>query len=401
MVPVLICAGLLGGCTDEELSNLGFERYFVKLDKDGGEVAESVNTLVGDLGFEPIHIYDSATQGFAVMLHDGWATELRKHPDVKSVQKDENTKHTPPPDVTKPPTDDEVINDPEIVLGPNEMPESIARIGGPWLEVQDWTGTEVAVIDTGVDDGHPDLNVTANFDAVAAGGGSPDSGDPNGHGTHVAGTIGAIADGEGVVGMAPGVPIHAVRVLDADGSGWTTDIVAGLEYVLEHPEIRVVNMSLGGPVWDGDDPMYDAIVALEEAGVVVVVAAGNEAQDTINVAPASYDVGITVSAYDADGSDNGFAWFSNYGDAVDIAAPGTNILSTWPGGGWAQLDGTSMATPAVVGAVAVYRALNPTAGVDEIRSALSTTGENSYSGQGGDHPEPMTDAIAFWDAALQ
>jgi subtilisin family serine protease len=174
-----------------------------------------------------------------------------------------------------------------------------------------------------------------------------------------------------------------------------------LEYVLEHPEIRVVNMSLGGPVWDGDDPMYDAIVALEEAGVVVVVAAGNEAQDTINVAPASYDVGITVSAYDADGSDNGFAWFSNYGDAVDIAAPGTNILSTWPGGGWAQLDGTSMATPAVVGAVAVYRALNPTAGVDEIRSALSTTGENSYSGQGGDHPEPMTDAIAFWDAALQ
>ena len=142
--------------------------------------------------------------------------------------------------------------------------------------------------------------------------------------------------------------------------------------------------------------MLDAIQALEDAGVLVVVAAGNEAQDTANVSPGGYPLGITVSAYDADGGDNGFAWFSNYGDEVDIAAPGTSILSTWPGGDYAELDGTSMATPAVAGAAAVYRAINPGAGVNKVRNAVQNTGEAGYAGQGGDHPENLISVEDFW-----
>ena len=131
---------------------------------------------------------------------------------------------------------------------------------------------------------------------------------------------------KGVAGVAPGVSLHAVRVLNGYGSGYYSDIVAGLEYVLENPEIKVVNMSLGGPKSSETEPLKEAIKRLEDAGVVVCTAAGNEAQNTKNVAPAAYNYGVIVSAYDVASSgssisDRGFAWFSNYGNEVDIAAP--------------------------------------------------------------------------------
>ena len=193
--------------------------------------------------------------------------------------------------------------------------------------------------------------------------------------------------------------MHAVRVLNADGSGYWTDIVAGLEYVLEHPEIKVVSMSLGGPVWSTeDDPMRDAIEALEAADVLVVVAAGNDTSDTSGFAPAGFDLGLTVSAYDAaGGSDNGFAYFSNYGDEVDIAAPGVNILSTYPDGNYVELSGTSMATPLVAGAAIAYRAENPGKSMQQVRNKILNSGEDNYTGQGGDHPEPLIDFAAMMD----
>ena len=231
---------------------------------------------------------------------------------------------------------------------------------------------------------------------VCNGGGGLNGGDPQGHGTHVAGTIGAAADGSGVVGVAPGVPIHDVRVLGADGSGYVSDILAGLEYVLDHPEIRVVNMSLGGPAGSSlDDDLDEAIKRLEDTGVVVAIAAGNESQNTRNVVPAGLDRGIVVSAYDAESGDNGWAWFSNFGDAVDIAAPGVGIVSTWPGGDFATLDGTSMATPHVAGAAAVYLAINPGKGPAQVRNAMIDSAENGLTGQGGDHPEGMLDLTAL------
>ena len=224
--------------------------------------------------------------------------------------------------------------------------------------------------------------------------------DPNGHGTHCAGTIGAKADGKGVVGMAPGVPLHAVRVLNDEGSGYWTDIVAGLEYVLDHPEIRVVSMSLGGPSWadEDDDPMRDAIDALEAADVLVVIAAGNETDDTQFYAPAGYNLGLTVSAYDAaGGTDNGFAYFSNYGTAVDIAAPGVDIMSTYPDGNYTELSGTSMAAPLVAGAAIAYRAEFPNKDIAAVKKAFSNAGENDYQGQKRDHTEPLIDFAAMMD----
>ena len=387
---------LSSGCTPEQLDALGFEVYIVSLNKDGSEVSASVQDLADELGFDAIHVYQKAGHGFSVRLPEELADEVRALPEVKQVVKDKREKRVP--DEEMPESTDDVVTDPGVVLGPDESPPSIARIGGPYLGPVDLSAIHVAVIDTGIDSAHPDLNVVGFHDVVAIGGGTAAEGqDPNGHGTHVAGTIGARADGVGVVGMAPNIPLHGVRVLDENGSGYTSDIVAGLEYVLDHPEIRVVNMSLGGGVVSGYDPMAEAIEALEATGVVVVIAAGNEAQDTENVSPAGYDLGIVVSAYDADGGDNGFAWFSNYGKTVDVAAPGVSIFSTWPGGDFAELDGTSMAAPAVAGAVAVYMAINPNAGVTKVRNAVTNTGVDNYAGQGGDHTEVFIDAQALWN----
>ena len=135
--------------------------------------------------------------------------------------------------------------------------------------------------------------------------------------------------------------------------------------------------------------------------MVVCIAAGNESQDTANVAPAGYDLGIVVSAYDAptenSSGDSGFASFSNYGGEVDIAAPGVGILSTYPTSDYALLSGTSMATPHVAGAMALYLAANPSASATKARNDLISSGEDNYSGQGGDHPEPLLDLEALLD----
>jgi subtilisin len=367
----------------------------VKLDSEPAKVAGLAKGIAEAFDVELVHIYDSASEGMSVRLPHLLVPELEKVKEIEYIAEDGEERRLPDDEV---PVDEDISSDPAVIVGPDEVPDSLVRIGAPYLGNVDLSGVHVAVIDTGVDAAHPDLNVVADIDIVAqSGSGKAAPGyDPNGHGTHVAGTIGARADSAGVVGVAPGVPIHAVRVLNKQGSGYWTDIVAGLEYVLEHPEIRVVNLSLGGPTMDGPDPMEDAIGRLEDAGVVVVIAAGNESQNTRRVAPAGYDLGVVVSAYDTAGGDNGWAWFSNFGDAVDIAAPGVAIASTWPDGQYADLDGTSMATPAVAGAAAVYLALRPNASPAQVRDALVNTADNSVPGQGAQHPEGLLDAEALF-----
>ena len=379
---------LLGACAQLDPKDQFSGIYFVKLEAEPAEVVSIARDLATEFGFEPIHIYDSANEGFSVRLpHGPVPNEIERLTVVESVTLDERQELAPPDEGTP------------ITVGADEVPEGLLRIGAPYGAVLDWSSVHVAVVDTGIDAAHPDLNVVGEADLVCAN--TRDcapGGDPQGHGTHVAGTIGAIADGSGVVGVAPGVPLHAVRVLGADGSGYLTDILAGLEYVLDNPEIRVVNMSLGGPSGSGmDREMREALDRLEAAGVVVAVAAGNEEQNTDNVTPAGLDRGIVVSAYDAAGGDNGFAWFSNFGDAVDIASPGVSIVSTWPGGEYAALDGTSMATPHVAGAAAVLLELDPSLGPAAVRNRMVDAGENGYSGQGGRHPEPLLDFSALVD----
>ncbi|MEL6343631.1 MAG: S8 family peptidase [Myxococcota bacterium] len=383
ILPALLAMPLTS-CDNEIVDNALFGVYFIELNAEAAEVADLANSLATQFDLEIRHIYDSAGRGLSVRLPRLVVPELEQIDYVRTVIEDPEREYVP---------DDEPL--PDFEYGDGEVTPDIIRIGGP-VGNGNYSDVHVAVIDTGIDGDHPDLNVVGVFDAVGIS--TPNDandGDPNGHGTHVAGTIAALADGSGVAGVAPGASLHAVRVLGTDGSGYYSDIIAGIEYVLDNPQIRVVNMSLGGPLSSATDPLRDAIQELLNAGVIVCIAAGNESQDTANVAPAGYDDGVIVSAYDAsNGSDNGFAWFSNFGDEVDIAAPGVQIYSTWPGGGYEALDGTSMATPHVAGAAVVFASTRPNADNAAFLSAITSNGEDGYSGQGGDHPEPLLDLNA-------
>jgi subtilisin family serine protease len=220
----------------------------------------------------------------------------------------------------------------------------------------------VAIIDTGIDLDHPDLNVIMGKTFVA---GTTTADDDQGHGTHVAGIVAAKDNSEGIVGVAPGAKLVALKVLAKNGQGTTLDIIDAIDWVTANRDlIDVVNMSLGG----GDSrAMNDAIERSVQSGVTYVVAAGNDSRNAERTSPANSPHAITVSAIaDSDGKcgaigpatgrgpDDSFAIYSNHGSVVDIAAPGTNILSTFPNGQYKIETGTSMAAPHVAGAAALW-----------------------------------------------
>ncbi len=213
--------------------------------------------------------------------------------------------------------------------------------------------TVVAILDTGVDYNHPDLkaNIIGGVSFVPA---EKDFMDLHGHGTHVAGTIAA---NNRILGMAPQTKILAIKVLGKDGSGTNQGITKGLEYVRrwKGPQgevVNVVNMSLGGPV---EDPaQYREIKKAFQAGISVVCAAGNSGDGSNNTReisyPAYYPETIAVGAVNLQ---TRIANFSNSNDHIDIVAPGVETYSTYPGGKYVKLSGTSMATPHISGAVAL------------------------------------------------
>ncbi|MCM8556324.1 S8 family serine peptidase [Sphingomicrobium sediminis] len=204
------------------------------------------------------------------------------------------------------------------------------------------SGRTAYVIDSGVDLDHPDLNVVgAGFYSVGR-----NADDQNGHGTHVAGTIGAVDNAIGFKGVAPGAPIVAVRVLDRRGSGSTSGVIAGVNWVAANASPGdVANMSLGGGISTSLD---DAVKAAAAKGIKMVLAAGNESRDAGTSSPARAEGPniFTISAVD---SNNRLASFSNYGSVVDYAEPGVGIASTYKDGGYARLSGTSMAAPHAAG----------------------------------------------------
>jgi subtilisin family serine protease len=277
-------------------------------------------------------------------------------------------------------------------------------------------GVNVAVIDTGIDVDHPDLaaNIVGGTNCSKGNRGNYDDG--NGHGTHVAGVIAAADNGAGVVGVAPEAKLWAVRVLDSGGSGSTSDVICGIDYVdskspAKGGPITVANMSLGG--WGTDDgncgatnadAMHAAICRAVTDGVTFVVAAGNSTTDVSQMRPAGYDEVLTVTALgDSDGqpcgagtataysADDAFASFSNFAmSAADqahvIAAPGVGIYSTYKGGGYATFNGTSMASPHVAGAAALYLADHPGASPSSVRSALRAAAEPNDVNFNGECP---------------
>ena len=229
------------------------------------------------------------------------------------------------------------------------LPWGVDRIDAEWARPFKGIGVKVAVIDTGIDKRHPDLAVEGGINFVTYSlvkGPNPAKwNDDNGHGTHVAGTIAALDNSKGVVGVAPEVSLYAVKVLDRNGSGFVSDVIAGIEWAVNNG-MHLANMSLTSNF--GNTSLYNACNVARDAGLIMVAAAGNDGSAVDY--PAAYDSVIAVAAVDI--TDN-VAHFSNRGTEIDVAAPGVSIFSTDAGGGYATLDGTSMAAPHVTGALAL------------------------------------------------
>lgn len=235
--------------------------------------------------------------------------------------------------------------DPKAEASPTEIPWGVKRVNAPAA----WTktlgrGVKVAIVDTGVDYNHADLkaNYAGGYNAVDP---SKPPLDDNGHGTHVAGIVGAVVDGAGVAGVAPQVSLYGVKVLTAQGSGSYSAIIDGIQWAVSK-DMDLVNMSLGAP--QGSEAMRKAVEAAYKAGVTMVMAAGNDS-GPVNY-PAKYPQAIAVSASD---SADRVASFSSRGPEIAVIAPGVAINSTYMGGGYKALSGTSMASPHVAGLAAL------------------------------------------------
>lgn len=323
----------LGFAQPDELPASGVvpDRYIVVLKASAHSAAVAARHAV-----LPDHVYVHALNGFAGFVPPGRLAALEADPDVAWVEPDQVAhivaKIKPPP-----------------VQPAQVIPPGICRIG---LSATPVTGIGIAIIDTGIDLDHPDLNVVGDVTFVSR---TTSGDDDNGHGTHCAGIAAAVDNAIGVRGVAPGAPLYAVKVLSRSGSGTYSAIIAGVNWVAARPnEIKVANMSLGGPF---SSALNLAVANAVAEGIVFCVAAGNESVDAGTTSPASCPEAITVSAVsDADcacGNDV-FASFSNFGEAVDIAAPGVYVYSTYKGGAYATMSGTSMASPHAAGAAAVY-----------------------------------------------
>ncbi|CDQ18592.1 major intracellular serine protease [Halobacillus karajensis] len=244
----------------------------------------------------------------------------------------------------------------------NEVPKGIQMVEAEslWDETNQGEGSIVAVIDTGCQVDHPDLkgqiiggrNFTDDYN-----GDTENYNDNNGHGTHVAGTIAAIEDGEGVVGVAPKAKLLILKVLSEEGSGQYGWIIDALNYAVQwrgenNERVRVISLSLGGP--DDNSELKNSILKAIDAGISVVCAAGNEGdgrEDTMEYSyPGAYNEVIQVGAINEERS---LTDFTNTNDQIDLVAPGVQVLSTYLEGKYARLSGTSMATPHVSGGLAL------------------------------------------------
>jgi len=374
------------------------DRYIVVFQQGTPGVPALARQLAAAHGSAPTFVYEYALRGFAAPLSAAAAAALRQHPAVSYVE----------PDL-------------ERGIFAQTVPMGIRRVfadenAGITIDGTDdyRVDVDVAIIDTGIDFQHPDLNVVGG---VNCSGGSPfrsscSSGgdDDHYHGTHVAGTVAALDNGIGVVGVAPGARLWAVKVLNSQGSGYVSWIVAGIDWVAANSTtIDVANMSLGGSGFSQAE--YDAIQGAVDRGVAFAVAAGNSDADAAGYSPAGFDNVLTVSALaDFNGEPGGgasptcrsdqddtLADFSNWGEAVQIAAPGVCILSTYPieRGEYGTISGTSMASPHAAGALALLASSNKpgnAAAVYNLYEQVINSGNFDWTDDSGDGiKEPLLD----------
>ncbi|KAH9987999.1 peptidase S8/S53 domain-containing protein [Xylariaceae sp. FL0662B] len=328
-------------------------KYIVKMkaDAQAGSLESSIKAVASDADF----VYNSNKfKGFASSLADDELQALRDDPNVDYIEQDAVIK---------------------ISATQQNADWGLARLSNADASSTTYTyddsageGTCAYIIDTGIEADHEEFEGRAKFLMNYAGDG--DDSDGHGHGTHVAGTIGSKT-----YGVAKKTQLFAVKVLDANGSGTNSAVIAGMDFVAqdasgqECPKGVVVNMSLGGEI---SNTINQAAANIVDAGLFLAVAAGNDGADASSSSPASEESACTVGATT---KDDELAEYSNYGAVVDILAPGTDIESTWTGGGTNTISGTSMASPHIAGLGAYFLGLGA-ADVSELcdyiaKSALS------------------------------
>ena len=360
LVCVVVASLSLTGFAAAEAKPGGDGRYIVVLKDSVGDSRRVANEHARAFNAGVGHVYQHALKGYSAVIPNDRVAAIRRDSRVAFISEDRPVQalaQTLPTGVNR------IEADKSSTLAGNGSGSTSVR---------------VAVIDSGSGP-HSDLNI--------AGGKNCSTGnrynDGNGHGTHVAGTIGAKDDGAGVVGVAPSAPIYSVRVLNNSGSGSWSTVICGVDWVTNtnaHPFIPVANMSLGGSGSDdgncgntNNDALHRAICRSVALGTTYVVAAGNNGNNLASYVPASYNEVLSATALaDFNGKPGGGAAatcrsdvdetpadFSNYASAGGsdeshtIAAPGVCIRSTWKGGGYNTISGTSMATPHVAGTVAL------------------------------------------------
>ncbi|MBI5289476.1 MAG: S8 family serine peptidase, partial [Chloroflexi bacterium] len=374
-------------------------RYIVTF-RDAPAADAYASVLAGSPDVAIAHRYGQAVEGFAARLSPSIAAALDADPAVASIEPDRIVHNTV-----------------------EELPTGVNRIdaepSGDINAIGADTDVDIAVIDTGIQTTHPDLRVSGGFASygqvifIFEFCGMTDSfEDGHGHGTHVAGTAAARDNNIGVVGVAPGARLWAVRVLGPDGSGCLSDVIAGVDWVTANAAtIDVANMSIES---SNSPSLCTAINNSVAAGVIYAVAAGNSGIDAANTTPANCTSAIATSAV-ADyngapgggaaptcgslGADDALASFSNYGAVVDVAAPGVCIKSTYIGSGYTTFSGTSMASPHVAGAAARFKVATGYTGSASASAVLAAmnaagwlepqTGPCGFSGDPDAAHEPM------------
>jgi subtilisin family serine protease len=438
--------------TPPETAPVNGEEVIVVLEAGADPIA-----VARELGVEPTHVYEDVITGFAATVPVSALSAVAATRSIKSITRDGR------------------VQAEEQIVGTGVLRVGVPHVAGSQnLAIASPIDADIAVLDTGVTRGG-DLNVNGGASCVndkhkkqkkgkkgkgkkgkgkknntaqsrqqetekkgkGKGKGKNNKGnqnkkkdnrksweDDNGHGTNIAGIAAAIDNSQGIVGVAPGARVWAVKVLDQNGGGSFSDVICGLNWVVKQSgTIDVVNLSLSGAGSDGpceSSPLHQAVCNVVDSGVPVVVAAGNQGTNASTRVPASFDQVITVSGMaDSDGApghlgpttctgeaDDSFLPFSNFGADVDVAAPGDCIVSLWKDGKLRTQSGTSSASPHVAGAVANFiqsftsgNGFRPSP--DQVRTWLLTqasqpqNSEFGFSGDPDNSPEPI-----LWLAAV-
>lgn len=321
-------------------------RFIVTL-RDGASPA----TVAREHGVAPDYVYSHALNGFAGSMSEAARSGLLRDARVARVETDGIVRA--------------VTTQTGATWGIDRIDQRALPLSGTFTYTATGSGVTAYIIDTGIRFDHTEFGGRASSGYDAVDGGTAD--DCNGHGTHVSGTVGGTT-----YGVAKGVSLVAVRVLDCGGSGTWSGVIAGLDWVTaNHRSPAVANMSLGG---GANTSVDDAVRRMIASGVATAIAAGNgnaggRAQDACKYSPARVAEAMTIGATDQ--TDTKTSW-SNYGNCVDWFAPGLGITSAWYTSTTATntISGTSMATPHTAGAAALYLSLNPAATAQQVRDAL-------------------------------